>query len=259
MQKENEDIIIAILAGSFFILLFGSATFFIVVNSVKRKKQMIHEKEIQAEQFRRQILEAQLEMQEHTFRIVSQEIHDNVGQILSLAKLNLNIVTYQQKETEAYQTIKELVATAITELRDLGTGYYADKLAAEGLVSAIRHLVNQISKTRLFMVSFKSEFERLALDKDKIIFLYRMVQESLNNIVKHSSAIHVDVSIYRQKEHIYISIKDDGRGFENTLSDTKKGIGLSSLRNRASMIDAEVQINSQINKGTVVTLVFKGA
>jgi signal transduction histidine kinase len=60
-----------------------------------------------------------MEMQEHTFRIISQEIHDNVGQILSLAKLNLNIITIDQKENESFHRIKDLVTNAITELRDL--------------------------------------------------------------------------------------------------------------------------------------------
>jgi signal transduction histidine kinase len=257
MQKENQDIVVAILIGSLFILLFGCAAFMIMLNYFKRKRKLLLEREIQEVHFKQTLLEAQMEMQEHTFRIISQEIHDNVGQILSLAKLNLNIITIDQKENESFHTIKELVTNAIAELRDLGRGYYADRLVEEGLISAIRHQLNQLNKTGLFTTAFRSQIEFLAVERNKIIFLYRIVQEVLNNIIKHSGANHVNIDIYMESEDVYIVVKDNGKGFIKNTSGFKPGIGLSSIQERAAMIGGTADISSTPGAGTTVTLMFK--
>ena len=103
MQREKEKFIIAILIGTFFVLLFGLITFLVVINFVKRKRKILIEKKMREAQYKQELLQAQLEMQEHTFRTVSQEIHDNVGQILSLVKLNLNILTFENESNETPQ------------------------------------------------------------------------------------------------------------------------------------------------------------
>ena len=257
MQKENQDIIIAIIAASFLMLLFCTLTFIVILNTMKRKRALILENEMQAASFKQQLMEAQLEMQEHTFRIVSQEIHDNVGQILSLTKLNLNIITAQQKENEAFLHIKELVAEAISELRDLSQGYYADKLAKEGLVNAVRHLLDQHTRTGLFSTSFYSDIDEVTLDKSHVIFVYRMVQESLNNVVKHANATEVQVRILDKEEWIRIEITDNGKGFDVAAPGFRQGIGLSSITQRAAMIGAEALIDTRPGSGTRIILSIK--
>jgi len=107
---------------------------------------------VRESQCQQELLQAQLEMQDHTFRAVSQEIHDNVGQILSLAKVHLNIITFEREEHEALNTIKELVSNAISELRDLSNGYYADRLVEEGLLVAIRHQLTQLTKPAFLLL-----------------------------------------------------------------------------------------------------------
>ncbi len=254
MQNEDQDIIVAILIGSLFILLFGLATFMIWY--FKKKRKFIVEKEIREAYFKQTLLEAQLEMQEHTFRIISQEIHDNVGQILSLAKLNLNIIALEQNENESYHTIKDLVTNAIAELRDLGTGYYADRLVDEGLIPAMRHQLNQLNKTGLFTTSFQTEMESVTVEKNKIIFLHRMIQKVLNNVVKHAGADHVSMYIFRKNENVHITVKDNGKGFTKKDPGFKPGIGLSSIQQRASMIGAKAEITSVPGSGTTVNFIF---
>ncbi len=257
MQTEKQNVIIAILVGSSFVFLFGFITLLVVLNYVRRKRQLLLDTKIRESQFQQELLQAQLEMQDHTFRAVSQEIHDNVGQILSLAKLNLNIITFERKGNETLHIIKDLVTDAITELRNLGTGYYADRLVEEGLLVAIQHQLKQLNKTGLYTTSYHSEYETLAIDKNKIIFLYRMVQEVLNNVVKHSGAGHIRVDIVRTGEAVLISLQDNGKGFSSTHPGFRPGIGLNSIQQRALMISATVDVISTEGSGTVVNLVFK--
>lgn len=257
MQEEKQDIIIAILTGSLFVLLFGFITFLVVINYVRRKRKILLETHVRESQFQQELLQAQLEMQDHTFRAVSQEIHDNVGQILSLAKVHLNIITFNGQGHEGLNTIKELVSNAISELRDLSAGYYTDRLVEEGLLVAIEHQLEQLIKTGLFTTSFHSEIDTLAIDNSKTIFLYRMVQEVLNNVVKHSQANHVNVHIFRKESEVHITLRDNGNGFRSTSADFKPGIGLSSIQQRALMIGAKAEIISEEGSGTVVDLIFK--
>ncbi len=248
--------IIAILASCLLILLFCIATFLIVIRITKRKQQILFEKEEQAAQFQQQILEARLEMQEHTFRIISQEIHDNVGQILSLTKMNLNIITAQKKQSDEILRVKELVSEAISELRDLSQGYFAEKLARNGLIPAIKKLVDQHERTGLFKTNFYSDFVSVDVDKNHVIFIYRMIQEALNNIVKHASATQVSINVRKKGDKVNILIEDNGKGFDISNSDFNPGIGLSSIRQRASIIGAEAGIRSAPGSGTTIDLLF---
>jgi signal transduction histidine kinase len=257
MQKEKQGIIVAILTVSMFVFLFGVITFLLAVKYARRKRKLLIEKEMQEFFSRQSVMKAELEMQDHTFRLVSQDIHDNVGQLLSLIKLNLNILAFDQMQNQTFHNLKELVSTAIVELRDLGAGYYAERLAEKGLLPAIKHQLRHLEHTGMFTTSFYSDMDDVPIDKNKIIFLYRMVQEVLNNVMKHSGANHVKVAIFKNEASVHVIIEDNGRGFKQTAADFTPGIGLSSIRQRACMIDTEVYVNSELGSGTVVTIVFK--
>lgn len=257
MQTPKEDFIIAILTGSFFIMLFGIISFMVILNFLRRKREIIAEKNEREAQFQQEVLQAQLEMQEHTFKTISQEIHDNVGQILSIMKVNLNILTYENAGNQKLEDVKSMLTDAIKELRDLSAGYYADRLVEEGFLVAIQHQLGQLSKTGLFTTSFHTELESLSIDKSKVIFLHRMVQEILHNVVKHSGGDHVEARLSNENGEIHVSLADNGKGFDTQSKEFKAGIGLSSIRQRASMIGAKVEILSKLGSGTIVKLAFK--
>jgi len=257
MEPEKQRILIAILAGTAFVLLFGFFTFLVVLSYVKRKRKLLLEKKIREAHFQQELLQAQLEMQDHTFRTVSQEIHDNVGQILSLAKVNLNILAMNGNGSEQLHDVKEMVNSAILELRNLSMGYYADRVVETGLVEAIRILLNQLDKMGIFATGFHSELEHISISRNKTIFLYRMVQEALNNVVKHAHSDRVDIHIFNRDDGLHIVLTDNGKGFDVNGADFKPGIGISSMRQRAAMIGAQFAITSKPGKGTTVHLIYK--
>lgn len=257
MQEEKNNLIIAVLTGSFFVLLFGFMMLLVVLNFLRSKKKMLLEKKVREAQIQQELLQAQLEMQEQTFKTVSQEIHDNVGQILSLAKVNLSILAMEVGGNEKLNDISELVGKAIRELRALSAGYYADRLLEEGLIVAIRHELEQLEKTGLFTTTFSTQVDPLVVDNNKTIFLFRMIQEALNNMVKHSGATHVSVNVFKQEDDIQIMIKDNGKGFDRKKEGFKPGIGLSSIEQRAKIIGAQATVHSEEDRGTIVNLLFK--
>ncbi len=215
---------------------------------------LLLEKQEREASFRQDLLQAQLEMQEHTFKTISQEIHDNVGQILSIIKLHLNILTFNNESDQQLQDVKTMLTNAITELRDLSAGYYADRLVEEGFLVAIQHQLKLLEKTGLFTTDFETALETLFIEKNKVIFLHRIVQEILHNVVKHSGGSHVHAEIEKVDKQIHILLSDNGKGFDTNDPNFKAGIGLSSIRQRASMIGANLEITSAEGMGTSVKI-----
>lgn len=257
MQKENQDIIIAIISGTLFVLLFGFISFLVVVSYVRHKRKLLQEKEAREIVYQKELLQAQLEMQEHTFRTIAQEIHDNVGQILGLVKLNVNLLALTLKDNEIVENLREQTNKAMAELRHLGNSYHADRLAEQGLIDALKQQLEQLQKTGMFSTTFYSEYDRLQIRKNSLIFLYRMLQEALNNIVKHAKADKIDLNISRRGDEVCITLKDNGLGFDMADSAFKPGIGLVSMQERAAMINAHMELSSKLGVGTTIQFSFK--
>lgn len=253
----SNDIITALVVTVLFIVLFSVLTIMVVVNYVGRKRKILLERQEREAALQQQILQAQLEMQDQTLKSISQEIHDNVGQTLSLAKLNLNILSMNTLLPDIFNDTKSLVSKAISDLRDLSTGYYADKLAENGLLAAIKHETEQVKKTGAYQVLFSSDLDVIRTNKNTTIFLYRMVQEIFNNIIKHSAAKNIWVEVFKKDEKVNIKISDDGVGFDIENISSKSGMGLHNMKQRAKMIDADILVDSHLQQGTIITINFK--
>jgi signal transduction histidine kinase len=256
MENQNKDIVIAIIVGTLFIVLFAFVLLIVIINYVQQKRKIVLARQKREAGYLQELLKAQLEMQEHTLKAISQEIHDNVGQVLSLAKLNLNILTLTDTDNPQLFAVKELVSKAIVDLRHLSAGYYAERLVERGLLTAIKHELEQLDKTGLLSSHLTCGLEEIEIDKNRTIFIYRMVQEILHNVLKHAAAKNVYVNIFREDGFTKLCISDDGRGFNMEDKNFTKGIGLSSIQNRAGIIGARVSIESELGKGTVFNLTF---
>jgi signal transduction histidine kinase len=256
MGISQKDMMVAILVGIIFIFLFCSLMIMVVVNFVRRKRKILLEKQEREANFNQELLQSQVEMQESTLKTISQEIHDNVGQVLSLAKLNISILAMKDPANGKLLEIKDLVGKAIVDLRALSTGYYGENLLETGFIKAIKREVHHLERTGLFTISFDSAVTEIDLEKNKAIFLYRMIQEILNNIVKHSAAKNINLTIFQQGGKKHIKIVDDGKGFDQNDPQFKAGLGLNNMQQRAAMIEAQIIIKSILHKGTSVELIF---
>ena len=257
MQEIEKNILLAIMVTTAFIALFSIITFMAIIKISRRKQQLLLEQELMEAKFQREVLQAGLELQEQTFQTISQEIHDNVGQILSLAKLNLNILAMDNGELEQVRVIKNLISNAIDELRNLSLGYHADQLISKGLIYAIAHQIEQLKQTGLFKVSYNTEVETIQINKNRKIFLYRIIQELINNIIRHSGATEVSCKISFKANQFLIVMADNGKGFDEYSKDFQPGLGLHSIHQRAAMIGASVILKSNPGRGTTCSIQFK--
>jgi signal transduction histidine kinase len=218
---------------------------------VYRNKQHQHEQEL---------LKTQLEIQENTFQNISQEIHDNIGQVLSVIKLTLASAPVKKDEPafEYLLNARAMVNTIIEDVSDLSKSLHSDRILRIGFEAAIRFELTRLEKTGIFATVFEHPEEPLRMKEKNEIFLFRIIQEVLNNIVKHSKAKNIRVAIRKSARNSFIEIGDDGRGFdvENIMQKNPavRGIGLTSMINRTKLIGGVLTINSQPGKGTVILI-----
>ena len=235
---------IIIIASFVFLLL----AFFIIYLAIFHNKR----KSI----FRQQLLQTQLEIQEQTLKTISEEIHDNVGQVLSLAKLNLNTVgaIADQQVQSKIDSTKDLVSKAINDLRDLSRSLHGEKIGEIGLQEAIANELKIIQNTGQFETELNINGQLYKQDPQKEMVLFRIVQEALHNAVKHSSADHLKVLMNYNAAYFSLTITDDGNGFApDQLLTSQSGIGLKSMRNRAALIGGEFDVHSS-KDGTAISI-----
>ena len=199
------------------------------------------------------LLNSHIEIQEQTLKHISSEIHDNIGQVLSLVSLNLNTIETSDKNKLDFTS--ELVTKAIDDLRGLSKSLNPDRVKMVGLTESIKVEIDQLNRTGSFETSFKIKRELGEISPEKTIILYRMVQEVLNNIIKHSKASKVHIQFDGNEVENIICITDNGLGFN--INNVSLGLGLHNLKERAAMIQVGLKISSEINEGTSVSFSLK--
>jgi two-component system NarL family sensor kinase len=253
MSSAESELIVFIIVGTVLFLLV--ALFTVSFLFFYRQKQHRHsqEKNQMRNDFQRELLKTQLEIQEQTLKNISQEIHDNIGQTLSLAKLNLNTFDIEKREKaiEKVSSSNELVAKAINDLRNLSRSLNTDSILSDGLIKALETELKIIEHAGVFETDIKLTGQPIRIDPKKELILFRIVQEAVNNIIKHSDATTIFVDANFMDEQIVIKIRDNGKGFE--INDSNEGSGLRNMNSRAQLIGGSFEVQSG-RGGTILTV-----
>ncbi len=242
----------------FTLLIFAIILFMFQIQK-KNQKYLIEKQKLLTE-YHNLILQTQLEIQEQTLVTISEEIHDNVGQILSLAKLNLGTIgkTENEKDQIKINDTKQLLSKAISDLRELSRNMHGDIIAELGLKDAITTELKILQNTGQFETELIISGEIYRIESQKEMVLFRIMQESFHNAIKHSKANKIYVHLDFNPVKFRLITEDNGVGFESdNLQSGHLGIGLKSMRKRAELIGAEFSIISVKGKGTTVSVGIK--
>jgi signal transduction histidine kinase len=248
-------VIIFVIATVMILLLLG---FILVILFLYRKRQMNFT--IQLESIKanaeRELLKTQLEIQEQTFQYISRDIHDNIGQFISLAKLQLNTLDYNELNLVRNKVAHsaDLLTQALDDLRDLSRSLSSDLIRSNGLVAAIELQIAYLRKLEVAEVQFDVLGENRFMDEQKEIFILRIIQEAINNIVRHSDARKVNVLLSYELSHLSLTVRDDGKGFDRSAVPNPKSTGITNMTKRARLIGAIIDIQSSSGTGTTVNL-----
>ena len=182
---------------------------------------------------------------------IAREIHDSVGHVLTAQTIQLNnaIAFWQSEPTKAYQFLTEaktLVTTALKDIRHSVSTLRSDPLQGKSLDMALALLIQEFSH-RTKIIPKYTTFLTYPLSKEVKMTVYRIVQEALTNIAKHSDATEVVIDLQTLSEYLQLTIKDNGKGFNPQQNTT--GFGLQGMRERVTAVGGNIEISSNFNCG----------
>ena len=253
-QAFIKNIIIASIIALLLLLSIVAILFY-------RKKQVEQQAKLNAEiAFQKEVrTKAIIEAEEKERRRIAQDLHDGIGQLLSAAKLNLsnldsNIPNQTVEQKSAMQNALSLVDDSVKEVRAVSHNMMPNTLIKLGLASAVREFITKLGNAP----TLKAELEIVGLDTrldNQIeIVLYRVIQEVVNNIIKHAKASQISMQLIRHDNELNIIIEDNGIGFDTNKLDSFKGIGIKGIQTRIEFLNGTVDFDSSLGRGTTVII-----
>jgi signal transduction histidine kinase len=210
-------------------------------------------KEIEDEKTKR--FSSLIDGQEMERQRLSRDLHDSLGQSLLAVNLKLE-QTNNQESSQKQQTIdqtRELLKSTIQEIRQISSDLMPPVLQAFGIEQALHNLCRETSSHTTTEFSFRSQDIPQNLDKRIQIYLYRIAQEAINNIVKHASATKASVTMYDFENFVFLTFTDNGNGFDMQKMNVS-GNGLTNIRQRVDLLDGECNLQSTPGNGTRISI-----
>ena len=233
----------------------------IAILLVQRSKRAKAEASRQISERNLQRLTGQLiHVQDEERRRVAAELHDGLGQTLSIinnrATICLNNLKDEDCLKEQLGDISEVAFAGLDEVREIAHNLRPYELDRLGLVQAVESMVDKVSNSAAIQISSDVDDIDGQLSRDAETGIYRILQEGLNNILKHASASQARVSIKREGKELLVALSDNGKGFDRGSSSNGdgKGFGLAGITERARMLRAKCTIESALGRGTVLSV-----
>ena len=238
-----------------FITLLGIliAAFFLYRSIKYREKARIASMELKQQE---ELTKSILETEENEKSRISASLHDGLGQLLSVIKMNLQymqsqVISFDEKVVPTYYKTLDLVDESVKEVRSVSHELMPSGVIRKGLAESLNEIVNKIDKNSL-NVNLSVEGITSDLDSNVQLMVYRIVQECINNVIKHAEATKLDVSLIQENDFLHGTIEDNGIGFDSESKNLQEGIGLENIRTRILFLKGELDISSREKKGTVI-------
>ncbi len=205
-------------------------------------------------------VDSMLQGQEEERSRLAKDLHDGLGGLLSGVKFSLsnmkdNLIITPDNMT-VFERSLDMLDTSIKELRRVAHNMMPELLTKFGLDEALKEYCNSINATNLLSVKYQSIGMSTRIEKSAEIIIYRIIQELLNNIMKHAAAKEATVQLVKEEGRLSIIVEDDGKGFDTALIKNSKGAGLTSIKSRVDYLKGQLDIHSEAGKGTLVNIEF---
>ncbi|MGB0982062.1 MAG: sensor histidine kinase [Winogradskyella sp.] len=236
-------IIILAVVSCFIILLF--------LIFLKRKNTLIKNKEDTEQHYKQELVKTQIEIREETLRNISWELHDNIGQIMTLAKIQ---VQNAGKDVVKIEEATNTIAKGLSELRALSKNINPDTIKNLDIIEATKLELQRFNRLNFLTTHFKIEGHKKPISSNAGTILFRIMQEFFSNTIKHSKGCELSVSLSYTDTSLKIIAKDNGVGFNTNL--ISAGQGLANMKKRAELIKAEFSLTSVKNNGATLKLIY---
>src|SRR5690606_9561653 len=248
-MDEKEIIIIAAIAIPITLVVIVIVLFSVFA---RRKNRLLEAQEKAKKAFDRELTESQIEIREQTLRNISWELHDNIGQLMTLAKIQSQMA---KDKPEMMNEVSETIGTGLDELRALSKLINPEALKTLSLNDAVSLEIERFNRLKFIAAELIVKGDEIQIEGNKQTILFRILQEFFSNTIKHSKATSLKVVLDYTGEELNITAEDNGVGFEK--KDDFMGIGLKNMKTRAQLINSNLKINSIKGEGTVLQLRYK--
>ncbi|MEI6948889.1 PAS domain S-box protein [Paraflavisolibacter sp. H34] len=255
-KKDGQELLVEV-HGYLFDFL-GRQAVMVLAKDITYETKLRAELEEQERRRKQEISQAVVKAEEKERTAIGLELHDNVNQVLTSARLYNELAVNGEGVQALYaQKCTSLIDKAISEIRQLSHALIAPNFNRKGLLAAIREIGRLVTETRGIRVELLAQdFPEEKLDQGKKLTLFRIVQEQVNNILKHAEASLICISLSLAKSNcVRLEVADNGKGFDPQVK--PKGVGLSNIRSRASFHNGRMRVCSQPGRGCRVLVSFR--
>ena len=260
--KRNRFLLIGGITASLLLIILG-----LFYRNSKQKqllstKENIHNQEqIKFLQKQQQVvsLQSMVNGQETERSRIAKDLHDGLGGLFSTIKMYFSTLQHEQEslnQNELFTKSYKLIDTASDEVRRIAHNMMPEGLMKLGLIPALEDMCSNISAAKQLQVKLQSYGMEKRVNASTEIMLYRIIQELLNNIIKHAQATKVIVQFNREEDRLAVTVEDNGRGFNLKESDGKKHKGLETIKSRVSYLNGKISIDSENEVGTTILMEF---
>ena len=251
MSKEERLLIIYFIVILTFIV--GIFLFFFIVFQRRKNKLLLKQAE-QRIQFEKEISNSKIEIQEQTFKNIAWELHDNIGQLLSVTNIQLNMILKNLPEEFQNQLLetKSVVEETVHEVRNLSKTLNNDVVYKNGLIASLEVEFERFNRLEFLNAHLQISGNVKEIDRTNEIIIFRILQEFSTNVLKHARATELFVLLDYTENTLKIEARDNGVGF-NT-SEQKGNSGMETMKSRAKLLNATFSIQSEPEEGTILYL-----
>ncbi len=238
-----------LIAGGVLLIFITILFVFFLIFTRNKQNQMFLQQKIMAENFTQQLLQSQIETQEETMDLLGKELHDNVGQLLSSTKMLIGITERSlDNPPDTLIIAEDTLGKAINELRSLSKSLSKEWLQQFNFIENLSAEATRINASKKITIAFTHP-NNLPLNPDKQIILFRIVQEAIQNALKHAKAYFIQISIVEKSAILELTINDNGKGFD--YATTQKGLGIMNIEYRTQLLGGTVNWHSNYNGTTI--------
>jgi len=252
---ETEYLLIIILFNVFLLAFIAAAIAFVVqYKNKKRQSEAILEQQNILHQ--KELLATEMEIQSQTMQHIGREIHDNVGQKLTLASLYTQQLAFENKTSainEKIENIGEIINQSLKELRHLSKSLTDNTIEKETIAHLLQQEFARVDELKKFIVKLTITSEELLLPYQTKSVILRVAQEFLQNSIKHANCKTLGISVHKFEQNLQIVLFDDGIGFDIEDS-SERGIGLANMKRRVELVGGRYVLQSTKGNGTTLTI-----
>jgi signal transduction histidine kinase len=260
LGREDEILIIILIAVGLLVLMSLSIVLFFYFSRKKIIKTELEKANLRIS-YQKEVIQSTLIAQEEERKRIAQDMHDAISSKLNIVSLNANFLTEygitSEDANKFGEGILSITATVLESSRRIAHDLLPPTLEKFGLQAALEGLCEEAGASKFFKIHSTLNYKENFLRKDEELHLFRIVQELFSNTIKYASASVIEISLVSDAVGAIFNYKDNGKGFEFSEAKKMKGLGLSGIENRASILDADLSIESSLGSGISVSVIVR--